>query len=201
MVRFVRPSWCLVAVVSMAVGVALEASAAPAQGICDGRGQIVPGQRVGPITLGMPLPEAQASLRGGVGPKRPPLSPTLANLGFFEGPNEGLTLIAHNDRIAEITLRAQGVLANCRTAEGIHVGSTASDIRQVFGAPPSQWANVFIWVYNGRGLAFSFTPPSAEKPNMAYEMKIYQPGHFCEISELLAKTGWASGCEHFTPRP
>jgi hypothetical protein len=194
-------SWSLVAVISLTVGVTFGTSAAASRGICDGDGQIVPGRRVGPITLGMPLTEAQASLPGGEGPKRPPLAPTLANLGFFEGPNEGLTLMAHNDRIAEITLRAQGVLAKCRTSEGIHVGSTARDVRRVFGAPPSQRADVFIWVYNGRGLAFSFTPPSAEKPNMAYEMKVYQPGHFCEITELLAKTGWATGCQHFTPRP
>jgi hypothetical protein len=65
----------------------------------------------------------------------------LANLGFFDGPNDGLTLIAHNDRIAEITLRAQGVLAKCRTPEGIHVGSTVSDIHRVFGAPPSRRAS------------------------------------------------------------
>ena len=54
---------------------------------------------------------------------------------------------------------------------------------------------------NRRGLAFSFTPPSAEKPNMAYEMKIYQRGHFCELTELLAKTGWGASCERYRPRP
>ena len=199
MFAFAR-SWYVVVIV-MTFGVALKGVAAAPRGVCDGNGQIVPGQRVGPITLGMSLTEAQALLPDGEGPKRPPLSPTLANLGFFEGPNEGLTLIAHNDRIAKITLRAQGVLAKCRTPEGIHVGSTASAVRQIYGTPPSQRANVFTWVYNGRGLAFSFTPPTAEKPNMAYEMQIYQPGHFCEITELLAKTGWATGCEHFTPRP
>jgi hypothetical protein len=33
---------------------------------------------------------------------------------------------------------------------------------------------------------------------MAYEMRTYQPGHFCEVTELVAKTGWAGGCEGFT---
>lgn len=53
MVHFVR-SWCLIAVIPMTFGVALETSASTPRGICDGNGQIIPGQRVGPITLGMP---------------------------------------------------------------------------------------------------------------------------------------------------
>jgi hypothetical protein len=74
MVHSVR-SWWLVAVIFMTLGVALETSASPARGICDGNGQIVPGQRVGPITLGMPLTGAQALLRDGEGATRPRLSP------------------------------------------------------------------------------------------------------------------------------
>ena len=30
-------------------------------------------------------------------------------------------------------------------------------------------------------------------------MKIYQPGHFYELTELLAKTRWATSCEPFHP--
>ena len=169
-------------------------------GICASNASIIPGERVGTVALGISLAEARDALAGAQGPVRPPLSPTLTNLGFFEGPNDGLTIIANNDRIALITLRLTDALTKCHTLQGIHVGSTATDVQRVYGTPPSHRLQV-VWVYNRVGLGFSLTPSSSDRPSIVHEMEIFRPGQFCEISALLAKTGWGSPCERFTPHP
>jgi hypothetical protein len=68
----------------------------------------------------------------------PPRAPSLTNLGFFEGINEGLTVIGKDGRVAKVVLSLKQGLRPCVTREGVHVGSTAAEIRRAYGDPPGK---------------------------------------------------------------
>jgi len=123
---------------------------------------IVPGRRIGPISLGMGMDEVVGKLgkpdlniAGGQYPGGAHYGPEFRywslNLAIVFDASAAPAVVS----VQNVKWRDAALLAVFKTADGVGIGSTSFEVKRVFGTP-SQDASEVMW-YRSRGVFFEFT--------------------------------------------
>jgi len=181
-----------------------RAAAAPPS-FCEAGAAIVPGTRLGRLTLGMADQDARALLdAAGTSPTvvgGPP--PNIEEVQYRTGPNAGVWYIAVTAGVTAVVLLYRDSEVACFAPPGIHLGTLAAAASMAYGAAPNSYQlpkrGGAYWVYNARGLALIIGPDAVGQA-VVRGVEIFQPGTFCQLRAQLKQIApTAFQCADLTP--
>lgn len=131
----------LFVIVAVCTLLSLGVMAGAASPICGRDSRIVPGERLGEVTLGMLYKDVVAAW-GTPYFQKGTLATFGTNLGLGGNPGDVRVWLRYPgaDRVDRITISLPTSVAHCKTAEGVHVGSTIDDVRERLGPPSGSYA-------------------------------------------------------------
>lgn len=179
--------WAITALVCVSPAVLpAQAHAAPPglPSFCQTTSSIIPGRGIGRLTLNMPAQNARRLLdaagdtprvRGG-----PP--PALRQILYTSGPNRGVEYYAKDSRVRVIILLPAAEHLGCTTPDGIHLGSSESDVTTAYGQAPltrdlPSIPHAHLLIYNVKGIAFAIIPVRGR--TIVAAIQVFAPGTYC----------------------
>jgi hypothetical protein len=181
--------------------VAVPGTAGVESSLCDAGGSVVPGERVGLLSIGADDDVARERLGG---ESTDVAAPPLTYVSYDEGRYAGFGYYVQDHRVAMVTLIMEySTVAECTTPAGIRLGSTAGDVRNAYGPPQRTYelpsGEARLWVYDDLGITFAML--HLEYGDQVGVIEVYPPRGYCAIRTLVRQVGWAAfDCDDFTSR-